>query len=68
MLEIGKRIGYIVSTYDVKLICGGGDTEEEALIDYVKSAEEELAKIKDGVAKLEKSIEEAKSKINNKKV
>ncbi len=66
MLEITKSSNYIISTYDVKMVIGSGETEEEALKNYIECAEEVLEKTKIAIVNLEKNINEAKSKINNK--
>lgn len=56
MLEVTKSSNYIVSTYDVGMVVGSGETEEGALRDYIESAnkliqktEVELQKLKDNV-------------------
>ncbi len=59
MLEITKSCSYTISTYDVKMVIGSGETKEEALRDYIESASDLIHKTEIELNRLKENVKEA---------
>lgn len=66
MLDVTKRDSYMVVTYDVNMVIGSGETEEQALKEYIESANNLIKKTEIELEKLKDNVKEANSILKNK--
>ena len=59
MIEINKTEGYRVVTYKGKILMGSGDTEKEALEDYLERLNKSLVELEENTEKLKECKKEA---------
>lgn len=64
MLEVRKSEKYLVATYDVEMIVGGGYTEREALENYIEQTKKVIEKTEKGLEKLKTYVVESEERIN----